>query len=53
MNNEVNSVSSGINAAVSVCKTTLSEYCKSENLSKVEQSPSDFVQKSNMLFSWY
>ena len=29
MNNEVNSVSSGINSVVSICKTTLSVYCES------------------------
>ena len=29
MNNEVNSISSGIDLVVSICKTTLSAYCKS------------------------
>ena len=32
INNEVKSVSSGINSVVSICKITLSAYCESETI---------------------
>lgn len=35
INNEVNSVSSGINSAVSICKTTLSAHCESVTIIRV------------------